>query len=268
MSAIVQVLTPASIDTEDYPLVQKPALGGEKKVHLTTKLARVLGFIFLKDDASVQYTFENTPVTGGGPIVCFVQDELRSAAAAVVTYGDLTATFEPADYARNQSFDFGCGRGAELAGPNVVAITASTVPTITGAKKGSKLILVQLPTLDDFVEIGCTRGKDLTIPAKHGKLIGDNLEANRYSKKGMTRAPSLKITAYDKTPDDGFARFAGQTCVAMLETLKEDKILCAREFCIDYVPGRDEKNPEADGESTVDAEGSYQYFISLVAPGS
>lgn len=267
MAAIVKVLTPAEIDAADYPIAQNPSLGGELNVWLTTKLPRLIGIAFLSGDATVQYEYINLPTLPlVGPLVAFVYDELRSGAAAVLTYGDLTGTFTPVGYARNRSFDFGTGRGVELAGPNVVVPDADTVASITNAKRGSKIGIYEMPVLADYVKVGSARSKDITIPVKKGKNMLSGMDSNRYNKKGVANEAKLKFSALDENPDDSVQRFAGQTCCAMLERWKEEKLLVERSFCINFVPGRNESNPEGDGETMLDAEGTFQHYIQLPAP--
>lgn len=266
MADIVAVLTPTAINVDDYPIAQAPSLGSEKEVSLTSKLARVLGIIFLNDDATVKYTYINKPTTGGGPIVCFVQGELKSDSSPVITFGDLTGTFTPAEWARNKSFNFAASRAVELTGPGVTVISETTVPTITNAKRGGSLILMQLPTLTDFNLVGATTSADIDIPSATGKNIAEGLNSSRWSKRGKTSEGKLKISGYDYGEDDGLNRFRGVTCVAMIETKKDGSVLTCRQFATNYIPGGKQTNPVGDSETVLDAEGTYQSLITLVAP--
>lgn len=272
-AAVVKNLTPDAILPADYDLAQMPVLGAERQAYLSSKESLLLGIATLTATGVVKYEFVNAPLYDAnpnplGPIAAFVLGELKADAAAVVTLGDLTATFQAAEYSNNQSFDFGASRGIELVGPNAAPITRNTVPTITNAKIGSRIAFVQLPKYADFYLVGATKAKDVDVPSVMGKLIGDGMDSSRYSKKGKTKEGKLKITGADLGADAGLRRFAGFRCAGMLETKSEEKIVVDRQFFTNYVPGLSNGNPEQDNESTLDAEGPFQHMITLVAPGT
>jgi hypothetical protein len=201
------------------------------------------------------------------PVLAFVMNELKADAASVITIGDLSGTMSPVSYSANTSFNFPAGRGVELVGAGTTLITSAVVPTVTNAKRGSKIGFVQVPKLEDFVLIRNTRSKDVTIPVKQSKAIASGLNSSRYTKPGVTVAGNLKVSALDQNWDDGIARFFGTKCVAMLATVKEERILTDRSFLVNYTPGASSANPDADNESTVDCDGAFQYMAVLPTPG-
>ncbi len=54
----------------------------------------------------------------------------------------------------------------------------------------------------------------------------------------------------------------------MVETSKEERVITARQFFTNFVPGAKITNPDADGEAEINGEGMFQHMITLVAPGS
>lgn len=201
------------------------------------------------------------------PIVCFVITECKADEMPVITLGDLTGDLKPAEYAQNQSFNFAATRGVELTGPGTNLINALDIPTITKAKRGSMFGFVQLPKLSDFIKIGATRTRDITVPSKGSKAIASGLHSTRWVKPSKTSEGSLKITAIDLGDDDSLNRFRGSRCVAMVVTSKEEKIVTSRQFLTQYVPNLDVNNPEGDEEAMLNSEGMFQYMATLIAPG-
>lgn len=272
MAAIIKNLTPPQVAVADYEIAQSPVLGGELEVWLTAARTLLLGIAQITDDAgTVAYEYINRPKNLSsatpGPILAFVLNECQSDAAPVITLGDLTATMIPAEWAGNQSFNFGATRGVELIGPNSLYISHLTKPTITGAKRGSRFAFVQFPRFDQFVHCGATTAADIELPTPTGKVVGDGLQRNRWMKIGNTTEGKLKITTKSLGADDGLNRFRGQRCCAMLVTRNEGKIVTVQQYATNFVPGAKITNPEAEADSSLDGEGMFQFLATLLAPG-
>lgn len=260
-------LTPAAIAAEDFEAVQTPALGGEKDVLATTESFRLLGLITMAADGDPDYKFVNAPNTSPGPIVAVVLGAgMRADSAAVVTYAGLTGTFKPVGWSgETSSFNFGATRGVELTG-TFSHPGNSGVPTVTHAKKGSKLALLELPALDEFKFVGCTNDKRVKFPTKKSKAIACQLESSRWTKGGATEVGELSVTSIDLGPDNGLRRIAGMKTVAMIESKSEERVLRERIILCGWTPSIDDEAGEGETESKVNATGMFSYAISLPAP--
>jgi hypothetical protein len=201
------------------------------------------------------------------PIVAVVLNDLKADAAAKVTLQGLTADIKPVSYSSNQTFNFPASRGVELIGPQTDIITVTSVPTVTAAKRGARIGIVQLPPYSSFRHVGDTTSKDIAVPVKTAKAISRGMDTSRYVKPGKTTEGKLKISARDMGADEGIARFLGVKCVAMLETMSEEQVLRERQFMTSYVPNANQTNPDAEAESGLECDGAFQHMITLPAPG-
>jgi hypothetical protein len=261
-------LTPPEILIEDFEAVQTPAIGGEKDVLATVSPFRLLGLITMAGDGVVSYKFTNEPTASPGPIVAVVMGAgMRANAAPVVSYAGLSGTFKPVGWSgETNNFNFGATRGVELVG-NFVAPGNSGVPTVTNAKKGSKLALLELPPLADFTFVGCTNDKRIKYPTKKSKAIACQLESSRWTKGGATEVGELSVTSIDLGPDTGLRRIAGMKAVAMIESRSEERVLRERIILTGWTPAIDDEAGEGETESKVNGTGMFSYAISLPAPG-
>jgi len=347
MPAVIKNLTPPVIPQIDYPVVQRPALGGEMDVFITSKPSRVLGILTVVDEgggiASVtisaggtgfstgdavtftggggsggagtvvqsggiitsilitnqgsgytsvpsvavagsgtgetlvavltvqdtDYEFINTPnAISTGPILAVVKNELRADAAAVVTYAGISGIFQATQWARIQnSFNFPTGKSVELIGTFTQPLSTD-VPTITNAKRGSTVVLLEMPFLADFFHVGCTNSKKIKFPVRGSKAIACQLESSKWTVPGKTEVGTLEVVGLSENPDDGLQRFAGLKSTAMLKTRAESKIETNRTFVTDWTPMLDQDSPEADNEATQTVSGLFSLVAVLVAPGT
>lgn len=263
------VLTPATLQAVDYPLAQQPVLGGEIEVWLTTKPSRLLGTAFFTADNTLQYTYENVPVSGppAGPIVAVALESgiRQNAAASTITYAGLTGSFSPIGWAANRSFNFPTGRAVELDG-TYAEPTSSSVPTVgAGMLQGSKFALVEMPALTDFVLAGCTNNRTIKVPARGTKNIPCGMNGARWTTSGLIKPGEMEITGLNQSIDDGLGRFLGLNCQAMLTAVRGGRLITQRTFCLDLTPEADIAMPEGESESTITARGQFSKMIVLPA---
>lgn len=202
------------------------------------------------------------------PIVAVVLNDLKADAAAKVTLNGLEGTFTPVSYSSNQSFNFPASRGVEMVGTQSGVILTTSTPTVTNAKRGARVGIVQLPPYSSFRVVGDTTSKDIAVPTKQAKAISRGMDSTRYVKPGKTTEGKLKINARDMGADEGIARFLGVKCVAMLETLSEEQVLRERQLMTSYIPSANQTNPDAEAESGLECDGFFQHMITLPAPGA
>lgn len=269
--AVVVNLTPGTVAAADYPVVQTPHLGGQKQAKLTTKPTRLLGTAFATADGVLSYKFANLPEEDGGqpasPILALaIGGGIRADGAVTINYGGLSGIFTPVGWSSLPGlFDFPVGRAVEMTG-TYVAPVASSVPTAAAAKQGSKFALIQVPLLADFVNVGCTNNSRVKLPTRMSKSIPCGMVANEWTTTGRSSIGELEITGLSHGPDDGLARFAGQKCTVMLETIQEDRVVAMREIISDWTCALEENNPDGDNESTLTARGEYSKLAILPAP--
>jgi hypothetical protein len=274
--AVETNLTPVAIESEDYPIIQKPALGGERDVYASLVPARLLGYTTLMEDATgtpdadiVEWTFVALPTSAPvGPIIAVVDNKIRAddEAYAVVNFAGLSGTFQRPAWSKTPlRANFGSGRAVELTG-TYVAPTSTGVATITNAKRGCRIALWEMPVLADFDHVGCTNTKKNKLPSRKSKPIRCGLKTARWVKPGETVVPELTVESLDFGPDEGLNSIAGQNVVAMIVDNAEDELVRSREFCIDWTPTLDQDHPEGEGESKASASGMYSQFAVLPAP--
>lgn len=267
------LLTPGAVDAADYPIVQKPSLGGERDVYASTTPARLLGFATLTDDADgtpddaiIEWNFVALPNASPGPIIAVVTNNLRADDNAVVEFAGLSGTFERSGWSRNPTDpEFPAGRAVELDGAFSMP-TTSGVATITNAKRGTKIAIIEMPPLTDFKHVGCTNSKQVKLPTRKSKAIACQLQSSRWVKPGMTEIAELTVESLDIGPDDGLAAIAGLNTVAMLVNTAEDLIVKSREFCLDWTPTINDDHGEGESESKRSASGLFSIFAVLPAP--
>jgi len=269
---VIKNLTPTAISSDDYQTAKTPPLGGEKQVYLTTKPSRLLGTALLTADGVIRYTFVAVPTVGTpGPILAVALSAgIKQEAADTITFAGLTGSFSPVTWTSNQSFDFPVCRAVELIG-NYSAPTSSSVPTLTqaagdGMLQGSTFALIEMPTYEDFQLAGCTNNRRLTIPARGTKAIPCGMNEAEWTTPGLTKAGSIEITGLNEGIDGGIRRYIGLQCQAMLETLREDRLITQRDFCLDVTPEADEDYPAGESEATITAKGMFSKMAVLPAP--
>jgi hypothetical protein len=266
---VTRNLTPAPIANADHVIAQTPALGGEYEAFLTSKQSRLLvSFFCTADDSSGETTFFQLPSTTPGPILAVVRNEIRGATAAVgVTYCGITATFTPPLYARNQGFDFPACKAIELLG-TLTTPDITSVPVVTNAKRGTKIDIIEMPALADFIKVGATNSEKIKMPMSTSKNIANRMDSSYWTTQGKTEIGTLEIEGLDFGVDDGLARFGGVKCQVMLRLNREDLINTRHEFYLDWTPSIDRNNPEQDGEAKVTASGMFSRAALLSADGT
>lgn len=271
--AVTKILTPNTVGSADYPIVQVPHLGGQKQAKLSTKPVRVLGTGFLSADGVIDYKFLNLPIESAGaptsPILAVSLTGIFGAAAVTVNYGGISAAFQPVGWSSKQTgqdaFTFGAGRAVELIG-NYVSPVASSVPTAAAALQGSKFALIQVPNLTDFTTVGCTNQSRVQIPVKQSKSIPCGMNEAEWVTPGTQKPGDLEITGLSHGPDDGLQKFAGLNCTVLLETIQQDRVIAMREICSNWVCAIEENNPSGEGESTLTAKSMFEKIMVLPAP--
>ena len=213
----------------------------------------------------VEFEFENLPSSSPGPIVAAVCGELRAAANAVIAYAGLSAAFAPPGWAKNQTSDFAFGKAVELIG-TYSAPNANSVPTITNAKRGTVIHLIELPPLAEFVLVGTTKTIGLTLPTQANHAIADRLNPAKWMTKARGEVGQLDLSALDHGSDDGLSRFNGMAVTVMIEDFRQDAIIIARTFLTNIRFGSKTNVPEGSEDTTKDNNGMFQDAAILAAP--
>jgi hypothetical protein len=217
---------------------------------------------------TLEYKFQSLPSSSTpGPILAVVKTELRADTDATVAYGGIGGTFSSALWAANKRHDFPAGKAVELVGTFTLPSTAS-IPTIVNAKRGSKVVLYELPTYADFDEAGVTNSKRMKWPVRGSKAIANQLETGEWIVPGKTEIGTLEMTSLSQGIDDGFQRYAGLKSTVMLVNKHEDKVERERIFCLNYTPNLDGNSADGDNEAQLTLNGMYEVGAVLVAPGT
>jgi hypothetical protein len=217
---------------------------------------------------TLEYNYQNVPSSSTpGPILAIVKTELRANAAAVVGYCGITGTFQSALWAANKRFDFPAGKCVELIGTFTPPYSGS-MPSLSNAQRGSKVVLYEMPGYSDFDEAGVTNSKRIKWPVRGSKAIANQLETGAWVVPGKTEIGDLEMTSLSSGIDDGFQRYAGLKNTVMLVNKHEDMVERERIFCLNFTPNLDSNSAEGDSEAQLTLKGMFEVGAVLVAPGT
>lgn len=118
------------------------------------------------------------------------------------------------------------------------------------------------PTVGSYVEIGCTRDVNITLPSQPVHQISCGLNPSEWTVPGKKTMGSLEINALDfaDVPTD-ILDFNLYRCVAKLVTEDQEGTEVRTLYAIDWSPEIRINFPDGDGETTVSASGAYNRAI-------
>lgn len=271
--------TPDAIADADLEIARDPAIGGEYKVKLSRTRARILGHVEMTDSGTGTYTAVPgetiSDTVAGVDLALVAETAVKSDVTCVVTLevedGSAVATFSTparcADQSHNMpactAVDFAAG--APASSDKVTGIVGLT--SVVGGARGMKFAVVELPSRDSFVEVGCTTDKRFSLKSQTFIGINCGLTANAFVKKGMTQPGELTISAKHRGHLEAMARYTGQRVTAMLERYGDNELLLERIVFGGYGPSSSVNAPDGAGEVMDDStSGIYELAGVFVAP--
>lgn len=140
--------------------------------------------------------------------------------------------------------------------------TVTGIAAITGGHSGNRYKLISLP--DDFTSLMCAMDKNPTIPSQKAIAIPCGYNPARWVKKGRSDVPNLELSAKYTSGGDGLMRLNGHRITAMLEAIKDDRLLTERSIFWGWRPAIVPRHGDGDTEDEVRATGLYEAFAMFV----
>lgn len=255
----------------EVDIATKPGVGYETKVSVSSKRTLELGQLEIGGLNSGTYTANATDTsalaTDQRKLVAMLIDGYNGSANIVVTVtgtdqvgGALsgTATIQPPTYSRNQDKVFPPGAAAEVVVVDDTryfkTVTAVTV-TCAADAAATKLSLFGMPDIASFHQVPAKMSVTLPLPGKMPLNIREGSNPQRWTKPGEQAELTGSISAKDLTSVDGLRRYNGLTVTAVVEHVKEDKVVVLRAFLVECVfSSKLESTDEAQGTDTVTSE--------------
>lgn len=260
-------------DAADLDLAGSATIGAESLLSLSWDDVIEVGTLVQTGDTAGVFTAQaGYDTTTARDIIIFADNGLLSAAQIVITFnvnydapgttvGTARATFTPPSYALNQGFDFPQGfamdltvQGSGNAGKKIFSV--NSLATITGGKSNNRWRLFTLPTTFQFV--ACVMDKNPGFPSPKAVAIPCGYDGSRWIKKGRSEPPTLECSAKYTSFGDGLMRANGFRLTAMLETVKDDRLLTERAIFTGWRPTVTARRGDGDAEDEARATGNYE----------
>lgn len=269
---------PAAILPEDLEAALAPAIGGEHIVKVTEEPWGHVADLLQPEAASGVMTLDTgyeLPDTGKVLQIMVDRSGARSSVEMSVTLGvtfaddttgTATATFTIPDYVPNQSFNLPIGAGVEFI-PSVDKLIklVNTVNSVVGGAVNNKFQIVALPNLDSFVRVGCTDQANFKLPVGSSISIPCGLNPSRYTKRGRGEPGTLTVSERWTSYLTGLTRLNGFFCSAMVEIVKEERIVTDRIVVNRWRPMAGPNIGDGDDVVKADGEGSFSDFVVFTA---
>jgi hypothetical protein len=205
-------------------------------------------------------------------LVIFADNGLLSAAQIEITFdvhydapgttvGTAKAILIPPSYALNTGFNFPQAfaldltvQGSGNSGKKIFSIDG--LNAITGGKTNNRLRVMALPETFHFV--ACVKDKNPGFPSPKSVAIACGYDASRWIKKGRSEVPTLECSAAYTSYGDGLMRANGHRLTAMIETVKDDRLLTERAIFTGWRPTVTARRGDGDTEDEARATGNYE----------
>jgi hypothetical protein len=177
------------------------------------------------------------------------------------TVGTAMGTLIPPSYALNQGFNLPIGfavdltvQGAGNSAKKIVSIDG--LNAIAGGKAGNRWRVFVLPS--DFQFVACAMDKNPGLPGAKSIAIPCGYDGARWIKKGHSEVPTLECSAKYTSYGDGLMRLNGHRITAMLEVVKDDRLLTERAIFLGWRPTITARHGDGDTEDEARATGNYE----------
>lgn len=175
--------------------------------------------------------------------------------------GTAMASFLPPSYAQNQGFDFPQGFAVDLTvqgsgNEDKKILSIDSLDSISGGKINNRWRMFVLPETFHFV--ACVMDKNPGFPSPKAVAIPCGYDGSRWIKKGRSDAPTLECSSKYTSFGDGLMRATGHRLTAMLETVKDDRLLTERAVFTGWRPVVTARRGDGDSEDEARATGNYE----------
>jgi hypothetical protein len=263
-----------AIAAEDLDLAASAMIGAESLLSVAWGDAMSVGTLDQTGASTGSFTAESAYDDSVVQDMIIVADNgLLSSAQIEVTFdvhyepgppgtaGTAKGTFTPPSYALNQGFNFPVGFAVDLtvqgAGNSAKKIlTIDGVNAIAGGRAGNRWRVFVLPS--DFQFVACAMDKNPGLPSPKAVPIACGYDASRWIKKGRSEVPTLECSAKYTSYGDGLMRMNGHRVTAMIEAVKDDRLLTERAIFIGWRPTVTARHGDGDTEDEARATGNYE----------
>lgn len=270
---------PLPIDAADLEAALAPAIGGEHIVKVSEQpWGHVADINQPAADSGVATMDVAYDLPNTGKILQLVVDRsgARSDAEMALTLnvtfdndapGTVTATFDVPERVPNQSFNFPQGAAAEFipSVPNRTVKAVLGVAGMVGGATANRFQIVALPDLSSFVRVGCTDQANFKLPVGSSISIPCGLNPSRFTKRGRGEPGSLNVSERWTDYLTGLTRINGFFCSAMVEIIKEERILTDRFVVNNWRPMASPQIGDGDDVVKADAEGNFSDYAVFTA---
>lgn len=272
---------PSAVVAANYPVIQKPLLGGETKVDFVPEAAILVGTFSItgEDAGSWAANPSVTLPTAGVPLVAMVDtgtgihggtEDLVLTVNGTDTGDSVingTASIGVPAYALDTRKFFRVGRAADVVvtgGAGFKTVSGVTIACDADAK-GGVIKVYQLPTAASFNEIRGKMDARVSSKAPNPLAIPEGMVGGEWSKYGRSPVPSFTINAKHFVEADGFGKYAGAAGVIRVRYIMESVHSASM-----YLTGarfNDELNlPDGESEAQTSINGIYEQQMLFLAP--
>lgn len=263
----------------DLLLADNPEIGSDSTVHVSYDPVVEVADISQIIPASGTLT----PLSGvldsvlGNDLQLVCTSPIRSATAVAVTLavvfadassGQATATFAIPTYAKNQTAHLPQGLAADFVGAGAGAgkkiKQVTSLVSVVGGENGNRFKVVALPELTSFVDIGCKRSANETLPIPKSLPIPCGKNGSAFTRRGRSDPGMLEVSAMSFGAADGLARLAGHRVTTMVEVRKEGGVLTQRSVYGGWICTPQTPRGDGDDEVVASAEGNFELFGMFV----
>lgn len=262
-----------AIDPGDIDIAGSATIGAESILSVAFEDALEVGTLIQTGATTGEYTGQpGYDVAVARDIAIIADNGLLSAAQIEITFavhfdapgstvGTATAIFVPPDYALNQGFNFPLGfaldltvQGSGNSGKKIFSVDSLT--SISGGRANNRYRLFSLPT--DFNFVACVKDKNPGFPSPKSVAIACGYDGSRWIKKGRSDPPTLECSSAYTSYVDGLMRLNGHRVAAMIETIKDDRLLTERAIFTGWRPVVTARRGDGDTEDEARATGNYE----------
>jgi len=269
-----------AIAAADQDMAASGMIGVESLLSVSWDDALSVGTLQQTGDSSATWTPDPAYSAETDPqdMVIMADNGILSAAEIDVIFavhmegggtGTAKAIFSPPSYALNQGFDFPIGFAVDLTvqgggNENKKIVSIDSLSSISGGKTGNRWLLYVLPSTFRFV--ACAMDKNPAFPSPKSVAIPCGYDGARWIKKGRSDVPTLECSAKYTSYGDGLMRLNGHRLTAMIESVKDDRLLTERALFVGWRPVITARHGDGDSEDEARATGNYEKAFVFSTP--
>lgn len=275
--------TPDAIAANDRPILEAPALGGNKRVYFSHINLKMLATITLGATANDAAFVDNPANALADPYPDYLAMRLKANMAGTGDTGqwptvtlDMTDnadlgitrafTWQAPPYVKDQSRhmlkNMAVDSGAPAASELIKALDG-TVNAQNYVPTGAVMEVWELPDLAaDWIQVGCTDSIEYPFPDAASKSIQCGMDSTAFTTKGLV--PEKTISGQFKFFNSAETRIWGKRGSMLVEVVKDDLVVERQVFGGVYLSRR-LSMPDGESEAVLNVEGKYEDVLVFSA---